>query len=123
MDTHTPSSRTRARRRIGRGVLLAVAILAGTACSPQFSIDAIFWNADAGAATRVAQCESKMNPYAVSSTNDHGLFQINAIHRAEFERVTGRPWSDVYDPFWNTAYAKYLFDRQGWGPWTCRYAA
>ncbi len=123
MDTNTnPPTRVRARR-FGRVGLLVLAVLAGTACTPQFAINTIFWNADPGAAARVAQCESKMDPNAVSSTNDHGLFQINAVHRAEFEQVTGQPWSSVYDPYWNTVFAKWMFDHQGWGPWTCRYAA
>ncbi len=122
MDTNTNPARVRARR-LGRVGLLVIAVLAGTACTPQFAINTIFWNADPGAATRVAQCESKMDPNAVSATNDHGLFQINAVHRGEFEQVTGQPWSAVYDPYWNTVFAKWLFDTQGWGPWTCRTAA
>jgi hypothetical protein len=34
--------------------------------------------------------------------------------------VTGQPWSAVYDPYWNTVYAKHLYDTQGWRPWTCK---
>ena len=48
-------------------------------------------------------------------------FQINAVHRANFERVTGHGWEHVYSPWFNTAYAKHLYDTQGWGPWSCRY--
>ena len=70
-------------------------------------------------ARRIAECESGMNPNAVSPTNDHGLFQINAVHRGQFEAVTGAPWSSVYDPELNTIYARYLYGQQGWGPWTC----
>ena len=71
----------------------------------------------------MAWCESKLDPGAVSATNDHGLFQINAIHRDEFVQVTGQPWEKVYAPFWNTVDAKHLYDTQGWQPWTCRHAA
>lgn len=60
-----------------------------------------------------------MNPRAVSPTNDHGLFQINIVHRGQFEAVTGAPWSSVYDAELNTIYARHLYAQQGWGPWTC----
>lgn len=120
MSTPLSSSRTRTRRgtRVG---LFGLAVLAGAACTPQANIDAIFGDV-AGQATKIATCESRMDPNAVSPTNDHGLFQINAVHRADFERVTGQPWSSVYDPYWNTKFARHLFDQQGWGPWTCRKA-
>lgn len=117
----TNQSSHRARRAARTG-LFAIAVLAGSACTPHQQIAALF-TSDADSATRVAHCESKMDPNAVSPTNDHGLFQINHVHRADFERVTGQPWAKVYDPYWNTYYAKWLFDRQGWGPWTCRHAA
>lgn len=116
---------TTSRRRARRLPLLVatVALLAGAACSPRQQIAQVF-GADSAAAERVAWCESRLDPAAVSSTNDHGLFQINATyHRASFEEVTGQPWSMVYDAFWNTVYAKHLYDRQGWQPWTCRDAA
>ena len=101
--------------------LLAVlgVTLALGACSPQHHINAIFGSA-APAATRIATCESGMNPTAVSPTNDHGLFQINAIHRDEFTRVTGQPWSSIYDPHWNSVYARHLYATQGWSPWSCK---
>lgn len=93
--------------------------LALSACSPQYWIETVF-TSDAPAATRVATCESKMDPAAVSATNDHGLFQINAVHSPDFTKVTGQPWSAVYDAQWNTKYAKWLFDKQGWNPWSCK---
>ena len=88
------------------------------ASGPQGHIDLLF-GATAGQATKVAQCESNMNPGAVSPTHDHGLFQINAVHRGQFESVTGQAWSRVYDSYWNTMYAQWLYDRQGWSPWSC----
>ena len=108
-------------KTITRTALFAGALLAGGACSPQSTIEAIFSDVP-GQATTIATCESTMNPYAVSSTNDHGLFQINAVHRADFEAVTGLPWSSVYSAYWNTKFARHLYDQQGWGPWTCRKA-
>lgn len=110
-------------------LVVALAALAG--CTPAQAIDVTFarWHGPrvAEQARAVAGCESGrdgrsfdlVNPTAVSPTNDHGLFQINIVHRAQFTRVTGQPWSAVYDPFWNAVYAKWLYDQQGWSPWTC----
>ena len=119
--TTSPTLRRRARRVPLIGIL-AIALLGGAACTPQQQIAAVF-GAQAGEAERIAHCESTMNPGAVSRTNDHGLFQINAVHERKFVEVTGQPWHMVYDGFWNTVYAKYLYDTQGWQPWTCRHAA
>lgn len=64
----------------------------------------------------MAWCESKLDPGAVSPTNDHGLFQISAVHQQEFVEVTGQLWHMVY-AFRNTVDAKHLDDTQGWQPW------
>ncbi|HEY1118068.1 MAG TPA: transglycosylase SLT domain-containing protein [Acidimicrobiales bacterium] len=119
--TSSPTLRRRARR-IPLVAVFAIALLGGAACTPQQQIATIF-GSRAPEAERVAHCESTMNPTAVSSTNDHGLFQINAVHERTFVEVTGQPWDMVYDGFWNTVYAKYLHDTQGWQPWSCRHAA
>ena len=114
----------RRTRRILRGAapLLVAAGILLSACQPKTEIDVVFGKAS-DAATRVAQCESGLDPNAVSPGGaNHGLFQINDVHREDFERVTGRPWSEIYDAHWNTVYAKWLFDRQGWAPWACRTA-
>ena len=95
---------------------------AAAATAPAGSLEAVIqrhFGSATSAAIRIAQCESGMNPRAVSPTNDHGLFQINIVHRGQFEAVTGAPWSSVYDPELNTIYARYLYGQQGWGPWTC----
>lgn len=119
--TTSPPLRRRARRVPLIAVFL-VALLGGAACSPQQQIAMVF-GSRAPEAERVAWCESKLDAGAVSSTNDHGLFQINGVHQGKFVEVTGQPWHMVYDAFWNTVYAKYLYDTQGWQPWTCRHAA
>ena len=67
-----------------------------------------------GNACSVMLCESEGNPNAVSPTNDHGLFQINAVHRGSFD------WSRRYDPGVNAAFAASLWRQRGWGPWTCQ---
>ncbi len=122
----TPTTSRRARPGRLRAARLALALgaagLLGGACTPNEAIAVLFPD-NAGEATRIADCESSMDPNAVSRTNDHGLFQINAVHQADFERVTGQPWSAVYDPYWNSVFAKHLYDTQGWQPWTCRWAA
>lgn len=100
----------------------ATALVVGLgACTPEWYIDSIF-GAQAGAARSVAWCESTMNPAAVSpGGGNHGLFQINNVHRASFEQVTGQPWSMRYDAYQNTFFAKWLYDQSGgWRPWTCQ---
>lgn len=81
-----------------------------------------YFGSATGQALKIVRCESNFNPAARSPTNDHGLFQINRVHRNMFPQVTGRPWSDVYDAEANTIYAKHLYDSEGWRPWTCRKA-
>lgn len=104
-------------------ILLAVAALLAS-CTPREAVGVMF--GDQGhtlhrQASRVVECESGWNPDAVSpGGGNHGLFQINGVHRRAFTEVTGRPWGDVYEPFWNAVYARWLWDRQGWAPWSCR---
>lgn len=46
-------------------------------------------------ATRVAQCESGLNPRAVSpGGGNHGLFQINNIHKSTVQAM-GYSWSQI----------------------------
>lgn len=120
--TPTPSLRRRARRLPALLALTLAVVLGTAACTPTQQIATVFGDR-APEASRVAWCESRHDPGAVSPTNDHGLFQINAVHRQKFVEITGQPWHMVYDGFWNTVYAKHLYDTQGWRPWTCRYAA
>jgi hypothetical protein len=90
-----------------------------------------FGSAVVGEAIRVATCESELHPGAVSSTNDHGVFQLHAGSSGfpggwveTFEDVTGAPFYDgVYDPDLNSLFAAWLYDRSGWQPWACRSAA
>jgi hypothetical protein len=72
-------------------------------------------------AVAVARCESSMNPGAVSSGGgNHGLFQINDVHRDQFTAVTGQPWDAVYDAYYNSHYARHLYNQSGWQAWACR---
>lgn len=89
------------------------------------AIAAAFGPGELGAkATRVAQCESQMNPNAVSRTNDHGLMQINIMwrkpgHSDPVADWIGRHWDQVYDPFVNAQMARRIYDAYGWGMWSC----
>ena len=95
--------------------------------SPSPSQDAITqaFGPIADQAMNVAQCESNMDPNAVSSGGgNYGLFQINRVHADDFEAVTGQPFHDgALDPYANSNYAKHLYDQEGWSPWACRWAA
>jgi hypothetical protein len=119
-DRLVPSGAARRWSLVVAAVAAMAVMTAVTGCTtPVGIINGVFGPA-APQATRIAECESGLRPSAVSRTNDHGLFQINIVHQAEFTRVTGQPWSAVYDPYPNTRYAKALYDRQGWAPWTCK---
>lgn len=89
-----------------------------TSCTPHEAIWLVFH--DHGdhvveQANRIAHCESRHDPNAVSRTNDHGLFQINAVHRHRFAHI----WHLRYDPFWNAVMAEHLWMESGWRPWSC----
>lgn len=73
-------------------------------------------------AVTVATCESGLDPGAISSGGgNHGLFQINDVHRAAFEAATGTGFDPgVYDPYLNAQFARQLFDGSGWEPWACQ---
>ena len=78
---------------------------------------------DSAMADCIMRRESGYNPRAVSPTNDRGLWQINGVHAANFQRVTGAPYlPGVFDPTLNSIYARWLLDREGWRPWTTRAA-
>lgn len=104
--------------------ILALALLFATACTPQQAIAAIFPH-ETAKATRVASCESELVPTAVSPTNDHGLFQINAPtwnkpwHPDPVAQWIGANWHKRYDPVTNAIMAKMIRDKYGWAQWTC----
>lgn len=92
-----------------RPVPLVICDVFGTKCAP---------------AMRVAYCESRLRPDAVSRTRDVGVFQVNyAAHRKRGESFTAfkRRMSDVRR---NVEFA-YRLSRGGtdWDAWVCRWAA
>ena len=100
--------------------LLLLATLGGCSSVPAWI--AAYWpdEAERARAEDIAACESRMTWDAVSpGGGNHGVFQINTVHRASFERVTGKAWSEaIYGPH-NIQFARWLYDQQGWGPWSC----
>lgn len=106
-------------------VVAALAVLTLTGCTdPYLSIDLIFHRHGpevVAEAHRIADCESGHRPDAVSpGGGNFGVLQINAVHRAQFEQVTGQPWSQVTNAWWNVYYGHWLYERSGWQPWSCR---
>lgn len=62
---------------------------------------------------RIAWCESRYNPMAVSKSNDHGLLQLNARYW-KFDPVK------VYEPEYNVRYAiQNVYKKQGINAWVC----
>jgi hypothetical protein len=111
------------KKKLLSALLAGAAVVTLAACdpaaTPQGQIETIFGPA-AGQAVAVARCESGLNPAAVSpGGGNHGLFQINSVHKASFTAVTGQPWAAVRDAHWNVVFAKWLYDQQGWRPWAC----
>jgi hypothetical protein len=107
-------------RHVAVVTLVGALVSVAAACTTPVGVINSVFGPVAPQAVKVAECESGLRPNAVSPTNDHGLFQINIVHQADFTRVTGQPWSAVYDQLYNSLYAKTLYDRQGWAPWTCK---
>lgn len=69
-------------------------------------------------AVQVAVCESGLNPNAVGSHGERGLFQIHPVHISSIQKA-GFTWDQMFDPNANIAYAKLLYGWQGWNPWSC----
>lgn len=83
-------------------------------------------------AIRVATCESgttsdfkSIDMRAVSHTNDHGAFQINATtwnkpyHSDPVARFIGQNWHRRYEPAMNAEMAYRIWARYGWRMWSC----
>lgn len=70
----------------------------------------------AGAALAVAWCESKLNPVAIGSTGERGLFQVHPIHAYRWPDF----WAAWSDPQRNAEYAYELSaGGSNWSPWAC----
>lgn len=99
-------------------------------------IDRIFPPEQRAMARCIRLAESGNNPRAVSPTDDHGWFQINAgiprdgaTYAEHYEKWgwTGwrayfgeERWALVYEPWANTRMAFDVFIRGRWEPWTTK---
>lgn len=85
----------------------------------------------------VAKCESGLNPQAHGDKNlmvynqgdlvgdSIGVFQIRTggkdFNRARANKMTPDEFrTKMWDADENIKYAKEIYDRQGWAPWTCK---
>ena len=82
------------------------------------------FGADAVAATRIATCESSLNPYAVNGiaiggSHAKGLFQI--LHPSTWS-TTSQAGMSPFDARANAIAAHEIFMRDGhsWREWACR---
>lgn len=75
---------------------------------------------DCSTALRVAQCESTMNPRAISpGGHDWGLMQVNTVHRGRVADM-GYQWEDLLDPRVNLEVAWTIYAERGnWSAWVC----
>lgn len=65
----------------------------------------------------IAKHESGFRPWAISSTNDWGVFQLNCKWQ---KRRVGGDCRRFLDPDTNIRIAKQIYDEQGWNPWTTK---
>lgn len=71
------------------------------------------------AMVEIARCESRLRQFKedgtplVSETSDVGLFQINQVHWEDARKLG----IDIYSEEGNIAFARLLFDANGFGDW------
>lgn len=70
------------------------------------------WNVNTAIA--VCKAESGGNVYALSSTRDRGLMQINPVHADKVDYDLSR----LYDPYTNIRVAYSVYLGQGWNGWS-----
>ena len=109
-------------RRLALAVLAVMLAFAGSACEDRRTPvqQAVEWFPASQRST--ARCivflESGDNPRAVGRAGEAGLFQIHPVHRRDFERLTGRPWSAAWDPVLNGQMALAVWRESGWRAWS-----
>jgi Transglycosylase SLT domain len=65
----------------------------------------------------IAKNESGFRPWAVSKTNDYGVFQINCRWQ---KRRVGGDCNKFLDVDTNIRIAKQIYNEQGWNPWVTK---
>jgi hypothetical protein len=115
------------KRILLSAVCVAGLVLGLSACNPQeTSKDAIrqYFPESQEKAIAVADCESGLNPKAVSPGGTNvGLFQINTVHKPTVQQM-GYSWDQMTDPYVNSKVARKIYRDSGnsWRPWGCRNA-
>ncbi|HHH12541.1 MAG TPA: hypothetical protein ENJ77_01545, partial [Candidatus Moranbacteria bacterium] len=76
---------------------------------------------DPDTAVAIAHCESRLDPTQVGDKHteyySYGVFQIRLLPgRVKYAGLTAKK---LLDPRENIAYARKIYDRFGWKPWTC----
>lgn len=123
----TPPRRRPVAVALAAAVTLAL-LLSTTGCTPQeISKQAIRQTFPASVvdkAMRVAHCESRYIPNAVSRSGDYGLFQINRVTWEKTVKGWGYTWGQMFDPYINSRVALRIYRLAGnsWRPWSCRNA-
>lgn len=102
-------------------LLAAIVLVVLTAGCTNWEIVAFYFGDHADQANDVVECESHHQADAVSPDGaNHGMWQINNVHRRRFVEVTGQPWGEVYNPVHASRYARWLYDQTGdFSAWTC----
>lgn len=78
------------------------------------------WGLDEGTLLRVAWCESRWNPQAVSAAGHLGIFQFAPHTWAWASDVLGFPHVSPFDPAANIEAAAWLYATQGPQHWGCK---
>lgn len=67
----------------------------------------------------IARCESTMREGAINrSSGATGLMQIMRLHEPK-ARALGYTWADMTQAEASLRVAHVIWERQGWGPWSC----
>lgn len=101
-------------------VLAGFLIVLASGCTPTDVAVGHFPANQQATARCIIHYESTGNPGAVSpGGGNHGLFQINTVHRNTFKQVTGENfYPGVYNADANGKFAAWLWRQQGWRPWS-----
>ena len=119
LETQPETTKQTTTRQIPDGIIDQMQTTTTSAQTIEELLCSMDW--DCKEATKVAWCESRMNPKAISPTNrngtkDHGLMQIN---NGAWQEYFGKRWAQVLDAEQNVSMAYEIYSLYGWQPWTC----
>lgn len=105
-------------------LVLTLSLLVAVGCEDRRSPtdQAVGWfpPSQRAAARCIVLHESTNNPRAVSPGGGNlGLFQINRVHAAAFQRLTHKSFNPgAFDPRLNGQFARFLWNSTGWAAWS-----